>query len=78
MDYIKDKNALFVIIFVIFLLLLIVNKKSLHDNFSLYIEHSKKIEPSMLQVRMSQYKKILKTNDSKKEIFEKQLLKLLK
>ena len=77
-DYLKDKNMIFVMIFFITLIIVINNTSRLSDSFSFYLEHSKKIEPSMLQVRMSQYKRILKQDNKSNATFEKQLIKILR
>jgi len=77
-DYLKDKNSILIILYFTFLLLLSNNTTKINNSFSDYLEHSKKIEPSMLQVRMSQYKKILQRDKNGHEMYKTHLTELLK
>jgi len=77
-DYLKDKSFMLMTIFFITLALLFNNMQLLHSSFSQYLGHTKQIEPSMLQIRMSQYKKILKVNGHSYEFYKYYLGKLLK
>lgn len=77
-DYLKDKNSIVMILFFIALIFLSDNMVRLNQSFSGYLEHSKRIEPSMLQVRMSQYKKILQRDENGHEMYRAYLSEILK
>ena len=76
-DYFRDKNAMLLSIFFSVLLILLSNLSWLQKGFSDYLEHSQKLEPSPLQLRMIQYKKILLKDEDSYFFYEKHLTKLL-
>lgn len=77
-DYLRDKNSILMILYFIFVLILVNNVTLFNQSFSHYLEHSKKIEPSMLQVRMSEYKKILIRDKNGHTVFKTYITELLK
>ena len=76
-DYMRDKNFILMIVFAVLVALLFNNIKIVNVAFSEYLGHTKQIKPSMLQIRMSQYKKILKKNGHSYKFYEYHLGKLL-
>lgn len=76
--YLKERDAILLMGYAVFLIVLLNNMSTLREHFSYYLEHSKRIEPSMLQVRMSQYKKILRRDENGLTEYKSHLKKFLK
>jgi hypothetical protein len=66
MHIIKQKRLLITGVALLFVGLLVMNKKTLDNAFSGYIEHTKPIEPSLIQRRMAQYKQLIKAKEDNK------------